>query len=91
MTSSTTSRSSNSATANPDTNTNQLHGSDFVRLLRFVRLWKKLGWTIEQTDQTLSALYPVGDLPTGADEAADLQHLDSGFLASCHGSACCAR
>jgi hypothetical protein len=67
--------------ANPDTNANRLHASDFVRLLRFVRLWRKLGWSIEQTDETLSALYPAADLPQGAADATDLQHLDSGFLA----------
>src|SRR5204863_4826656 len=52
---------------------------DFVRLLRFVRLWRKLGWTIEQTDLAIEALYPTPQLPTGVDEAADLVRLDTGF------------
>jgi hypothetical protein len=51
---------------------------DFVRFQRFIRLWRKLGWTIPQTDMALAALYPAVDLPTGND-AADLTHLDDGF------------
>ena len=38
---------------------NQLRGVEFVRLLRFIRLWRKLGWTIEQTDKAIAALYPA--------------------------------
>ncbi len=66
--------------ANPDNSTNSLHASEYVRLLRFIRLWKKLGLTIEETDKLIMALYPLADLPTGTDEALDLQHLDTGFL-----------
>ena len=32
---------------------------EFVRLMRFIRLWKKLGWSIEQTDKAITALYPA--------------------------------
>ena len=67
--------------ANPDETANALHAIDYVRLLRFIRLWKKLELTIEQTDKAIAALYPSDDLPTGANDAADLEHLDSGFLA----------
>ena len=28
---------------------------DFIKLLRFIRLWKTLGWTIEQTDAAICA------------------------------------
>jgi Neuraminidase-like domain/Salmonella virulence plasmid 28.1kDa A protein len=48
---------------------------DFVRLLRFIRLWQKLGLAIQQTDDLISALY-VSTAPGGA---TDLQQLDSGF------------
>jgi len=65
--------------ANPDNSGNKLQRIDFVRLLRFVRLWRKLGWTIEQTDLAIEALYPTPQLPTGVDEAADLVRLDTGF------------
>jgi hypothetical protein len=53
---------------------------DFVRILRFIRLWRKLGWSIEQTDKAITALYPATELPTGTDDAADLTRLDDGFL-----------
>lgn len=66
--------------ADPDTTHNSLHAIDHVRLLRFIRLWKKLGWTIQETDQAITALYPAAELPTGADDAANLQRLDKGFL-----------
>src|SRR5207247_2542242 len=50
------------------------------RMLRFIRLWKKLGVTIEQTDMVITALYPTAALPSGTDDAADMQKLDQGFL-----------
>src|SRR5262249_20877490 len=34
---------------------------EFTRLVRFIRLWKKLqkaGWTIDQTDTAICALFP---------------------------------
>ena len=65
--------------ANPDNAANKLRGIDFVRLLRFIRLWKKLGWTIEQTDAAIEALYPASQLPTAATEAENLERLDLGF------------
>jgi hypothetical protein len=67
--------------ANPDNTVNLLHGIDFVRMIRFIRLWRKLGYSIEQTDHIISALYPAANLPTGANEAADLLQLDAGFIA----------
>src|SRR5262249_13804223 len=42
-------------------------------------LWKKLGWTIEQTDKAIMALYPTDKLPTGVSDAADRQNLAAGF------------
>lgn len=56
------------------TNNNPLQSADFVRLIRFIRLWQKLGLTVEQTDDILAALYPA-DLATN-----DEQQLDKGFL-----------
>ena len=53
---------------------------EFVRLLRFIRLWKKLGWTIEQTDKAITALYPADQIPDDPDDAVNLQRLDAGFL-----------
>ncbi|MGE3141211.1 MAG: neuraminidase-like domain-containing protein, partial [Thermoleophilia bacterium] len=40
---------------------------DFLRLNLFVRLWRRLGWTIEETDRALATFIPRGSLPlTGA-------------------------
>ena len=61
-----------------DPATSKLHKIDFVRLMRFIRLWKKLGLTIAQTDDIITALYPLANLPTGDDEK-DLESLDAGF------------
>jgi peptidoglycan hydrolase-like protein with peptidoglycan-binding domain len=78
--------------SNPDNTKNLLSGTDFVKLIRFIRLWQKLapllGDTnnavlIEQTDDILAALYPSADIPTGtSDVANDLMNrplLDAGF------------
>jgi hypothetical protein len=62
--------------ANPVAN-NQLRAIDFVRITRFVRLWKKLGWTIEQTDQAITALFPA--TPITGDDSVDLKALDDGY------------
>ena len=65
--------------ANPDNNTNSLRAIDFVRLQRFIRLWKKLNWKVAQVDTAISALHPAAELPTGVNEAADMVHLYKGF------------
>jgi hypothetical protein len=61
--------------SNPDNNANRLPPLEFVRLLRFIRLWKKLGWTIAQTDRAIVALNPR------ATESNTPGELDAGFLA----------
>jgi hypothetical protein len=65
--------------ANPDKVTQAVRPFEFVRLIRFMRLWKKLGWTIEQTDKALTALYPADATPNAGNDADDLQWLDQGF------------
>jgi len=49
---------------------------EFVRLFRFIRLWRKLGWSVQQTDQVIAALYPLD--ANNAAVAADSK-LDTGF------------
>ncbi|MBD1930312.1 MULTISPECIES: neuraminidase-like domain-containing protein [Cyanophyceae] len=66
--------------ANPDNNTNQVRPFEFIRLIRFIRLWKKLGWSIAQTDQAIAALYPADQIPNDSDDAINLEKLDAGFL-----------
>ncbi len=46
--------------SSPDTTTNSLMEIDYWRFLRFIRLWKKLGWTIDETDKIITALYVPG-------------------------------
>jgi peptidoglycan hydrolase-like protein with peptidoglycan-binding domain len=62
-----------------DTST-RLGAAEFVRLLRFIRLWQKLGWTIEQTDAAICAFYraDMSSLSTGDIDTA--AKLDAGFL-----------
>jgi hypothetical protein len=52
---------------------------EFVRLLRFIRLWKKTGWNIEETDAAICALFPVPLFPLGADAINTVAKLDIGF------------
>jgi hypothetical protein len=47
----------------PDSTSNHLKEIDFWCLFRFIRLWKKLGWTIEETDKVITALYSKELLP----------------------------
>src|SRR5262249_16288779 len=52
---------------------------EFVRLLRSIRLWKKLGWTIEQTDAAICALYRADLPPIGTGGVDGGAELDAGF------------
>lgn len=54
---------------------NILKEIDYWRLLRFIRIWNKLGWTMEETDKVITALYKPGSTPGTTDE----QKLDDGF------------
>ena len=57
-----------------------LSAIEFLKLLRFIRLWHKLGWSIEQTDSAIVSLYPDiqhSDLEAGYTEEAAL--LDEKF------------
>ncbi|HBB87905.1 MAG TPA: PA14 domain-containing protein,virulence plasmid 28 protein [Blastocatellia bacterium] len=60
---------------------NRLGAVEFVRILRLIRLWKKLGWTIEQTDTALCALFPVPPFPAGGNAIDTVPKLDTGFFA----------
>ena len=64
--------------AGPADTSTRLSPAEFTRILRLVRLWKRTGWTLEQTDDAVSALVnadlsPVLDVDT-------LAKLDAGFL-----------
>jgi hypothetical protein len=65
--------------ADPDPAANTLRPFEFVPLIRFIRLWRKLGWSIEQTDKAITALYPAAQAPDDPDDAVNAQRLDSGM------------
>lgn len=67
--------------SDPDKINKPIRTFEFYRILRFIHLWKKLGWTIEQTDKAIAALYPIDQIPNDKDDAVNLQRLDAGFLA----------
>ena len=59
---------------------NKLRPIEFLKFLRFIRLWKKLGWSIEQTDKAAKALYPADKLPAPEDDwDVARAKLDAGF------------
>ena len=68
----------------PDMTANQLTEIDHHRLLRFIRLWKKLGWSITATDTAIAAFLGVdpATLTTATIDAAFAAMLDrlAGFL-----------
>lgn len=64
----------------PDESHNRLKKIDYWRLLRFIRLWNKLGWTIEETDKVITAMYKAKYKPDAADNLKiQKQKLDGGF------------
>ncbi|HBP89132.1 MAG TPA: PA14 domain-containing protein,virulence plasmid 28 protein [Nitrospiraceae bacterium] len=44
--------------ANPDMTANTLKPIELYRMIHFLRLWKTLGWSMEQTDKAIIALFP---------------------------------
>ncbi|HXA84465.1 MAG TPA: neuraminidase-like domain-containing protein [Candidatus Dormibacteraeota bacterium] len=52
---------------------------EFVRMLRFIRLRKKTGWTIEQTDAAICSLYRADLKPVTAGDLDAVAKLDAGF------------
>jgi len=80
--------------SNPDNSANLLSGTDYLKLIRFIRLWRKLApllgdvsdaASIQHTDDVIAALYPAADVPAdtsdAAQDAANRPLLDAGFQA----------
>ena len=75
----------------PAANGGEVSEIEFVRLIRFVRLWRKLEWpvsepdgaptpwSIAEVDAALAALYPLTKLPLTTVDADNLARLDAGF------------
>ena len=67
--------------ADPDAIAETVRPIEFIRLALFIRLWKKLGWTIAYTDKAIAALYPKDQIPgVENDDQASRQKLAAGFL-----------
>ena len=66
--------------AHPDPAASVVRPFEFVRLIRFIRLWRRLGWSIDQVDQALTALYPAGQAPDDPSDAVNVGRLDAGLL-----------
>jgi hypothetical protein len=64
----------------PGDKSNRLSVVEFVRLMRFIRLWHKTSWTIEQTDAAICALYRADLKPVTDGDLTTLVALDTGFL-----------
>jgi peptidoglycan hydrolase-like protein with peptidoglycan-binding domain len=65
--------------ANETDTSTRLGAVEFARLLRFIRLWKKTGWTIEQTDAAICSLFRADLQPLSASDVDTLAKLDDGF------------
>jgi hypothetical protein len=65
--------------AGPADKSTRLGVPEFMRMLRFIRLWKKTGWTIEQTDAALCSFYRSDLKPVTAGDLDSPAKLDSGF------------
>lgn len=63
----------------PDNGANAAKGIEYLRLLRSIRLWRRLGWPIELVDQAVTSLYPASQLPNQPNEADNRSRLDTGF------------
>ena len=53
-----------------------ISGIDFIKMLRFIRLYKRLDWTIDQTDEAICALWPTNQ---DSFNTLDISQLDKGF------------
>ena len=86
--------------SNPDNTANLLTGTDFVKLIRFIRLWRKLAPLLgdsatrrpsQQTDAILAALYPAAGIPANqhaGQRPRQPRLLDNGFATLLHAPGC---
>ncbi len=64
----------------PDMANNRLRPDELLRIIRFVRLRRVLGWPIDLVDRAVTALYPSAQLPAVGDDDATLRRkLDAGL------------
>ena len=78
--------------SSPDSTASLLSGTDYLKLIRFIRLWRKLtpllgdvsdASSIQHTDDVIAALYPAEDVPADTSDAGqettNRPLLDAGF------------
>ena len=58
----------------------RLGAPEFMRLLRFIRLWRKTDWSIEQTDAAICAFFRQDLAPIQSSDVDAIAKLDAGFL-----------
>ena len=63
----------------PDNTKNKVGPVPFARMYRLIRLWKKTGWSIEQTDAAICALYNANLARLTAADVDTIARLDAGF------------
>ncbi|WP_167541006.1 neuraminidase-like domain-containing protein [Rhodococcus jostii] len=63
----------------PDDTSTRLGAVAFTRLLRLIRLWRRTGWTIQQTDAAVCALYRTDLQYMSAEDIDTVEKLDTGF------------
>jgi hypothetical protein len=66
--------------AGPGDQSTRIGPVEYTRLLRFIRLWRRTGWTMAQTDAPICALYRVDTAPLAPDDIDTIAKLDAGFL-----------
>ena len=52
----------------------------FVQLVRFIRLWRKLGWPIPNVDAAVCGLFRADLAPLTSDDINTIGRLNTGFL-----------
>lgn len=62
--------------SDPDPQHNRLRALDYRRMLHFLRLWRRLGWTMAEVDAAITALMPEV-VRNDADPAAESAALDA--------------
>lgn len=62
-----------------------LTSAEYDNMQRFIRLWRKMGWTIDETDKAVTGLgkYAIGNATPGATPSDNSGNLFSAFTDTC--------
>ncbi|HVZ38023.1 MAG TPA: neuraminidase-like domain-containing protein [Candidatus Kapabacteria bacterium] len=64
----------------PSDTSTRLGAAEYYRLVRFIRLWRRLGWSIEDTDAAICGLFTLHLANMTATDVSTPANLDAGFL-----------